>query len=53
MTIIEDDGQLTPAIIDDLKRKGFNQSRTAEMYGVTRQHVSWVKRTYGGQLTPR
>ncbi|WP_233147988.1 XRE family transcriptional regulator [Mycobacterium sp. IS-836] len=54
MTVsIENDGKLTPAIIDDLKRKGFNQSQIGQMYGVTRQHVSWVKRTYGGQLTPR
>src|SRR5699024_1569066 len=25
----------------------------AEMFGVTRQYVSWIKHTYGGRLTPR
>jgi hypothetical protein len=45
--------KLTPAVIDDLKAKGHTQSDIARMYGVTRQHVSWVKLTYGGRLTPR
>lgn len=43
---------LTPADIERLKRqvnpatgKKYTQSDIAEMYGVTRQHVSWVKRT--------
>lgn len=38
---------ITPAEIDDLRRKGFNQSRIAEMMGVTRSYISWVKNTYG------
>ncbi len=45
--------KLTPAIIDDLKAKGHTQSDIARMYGVTRQHVSWVKLTYGGYQSPR
>jgi hypothetical protein len=40
-------------VVEDLKNKGFNQSEIAEMYGVTRQYVSWIKNTYGGRLTPR
>ncbi|MGE2734070.1 hypothetical protein [Mycolicibacterium vaccae] len=47
------DEQLTLAVVEDLKRKGFNQSEIARMYGVTRQYVSWIKHTYGGSLTPR
>jgi hypothetical protein len=39
--------------IEDLRRKGFNQSRIAEMHGVTRAAVSWQKKTYGGHLAPR
>lgn len=46
-------GKLTLAIIEALKNKGLNQSEIAEVYGVTRQHVSWIKHTYGGRLTPR
>lgn len=45
--------KLSPAVVEDLKNKGFNQSEIAEMYGVTRQYVSWIKHTYGGRLTPR
>lgn len=45
--------KLSLAVVEDLKRKGFNQSEIAEMYGVTRQYVSWIKKTYGGTLTPR
>jgi hypothetical protein len=41
------------SVIEDLRRKGYNQSEIAEMHGVTRQAVSWQKKTYGGQLTPR
>lgn len=41
------------SVIEDLRRKGFNQSEIAEMHGVTRQAVSWHKQTYGGRLTPR
>src|SRR4029077_18926414 len=44
---------LSLSVIEDLKNKGFNQSEIAEMYGVTRQAISWHKHTYGGRLTPR
>jgi hypothetical protein len=39
--------------IEELRRKGYNQSEIAEMHGVTRQAVSWQKLNYGGRLTPR
>ncbi|QBP30552.1 immunity repressor [Mycobacterium phage Charm] len=39
--------------VEDLRRKGHNQSEIAEMHGVTRQAVSWQKKTYGGRMTPR
>ncbi|QGJ90217.1 immunity repressor [Mycobacterium phage SheaKeira] len=39
--------------IEDLRLKGHNQSEIAEMHGVTRQAVSWQKKTYGGRMTPR
>jgi transcriptional regulator with XRE-family HTH domain len=45
--------KLSLSIIEALKAKGYNQSEIAEMYGVTRQHVSWIKHNYGGRLTPR
>lgn len=38
---------ISPADIDDLRRKGYNQSQIAEMYGCTRAYISWVKKTYG------
>ncbi|APC46194.1 immunity repressor [Mycobacterium phage StarStuff] len=44
---------LIPSVIEDLRRKGYNQSEIAEMHGVTRQAVSWQKKTYGGRLTTR
>lgn len=44
---------LSLAVVEDLKRKGFSQSQIAEMYGVTRQYISWIKHYYGGKLTPR
>ncbi|QBJ00259.1 immunity repressor [Mycobacterium phage Pharaoh] len=44
---------LLPSVIEELRRKGFNQSQIAEMHGVTRQAVSWQKQTYGGSLTTR
>ena len=46
---------LTLAVIEGLKRQGLNQSEIAEMFGVTRQAVSWHVKTYGGDqpLTPR
>lgn len=45
--------QLTLAIVEDLKNKGFTQSQIARQFGVTKQYVSWIVRTYGGKLTPR
>jgi hypothetical protein len=39
---------LTSPLIDALKKKGYNQTQIGEMFGVTRQHVSWVKNHYGG-----
>jgi transcriptional regulator with XRE-family HTH domain len=45
--------KLSLAVVEALKNKGFNQSDIAEMFGVTRQYVSWIKHTYGGRLTPR
>ena len=45
--------KLTLSVVEDLKNKGFNQSEIAEMFGVTRQYVSWIKYYYGGRLTPR
>lgn len=48
-----DNPGLSLADIEDLKRKGFNQSEIARMYGVTRQAVSKIKQKYGGSLTPR
>lgn len=44
---------LTVSEIDRLKGLGYTQSEIAEMHGVTRQYVSWIKHTYGGRLTPR
>ncbi|KRD08604.1 hypothetical protein ASE48_08550 [Mycobacterium sp. Root265] len=41
------------SVVEDLRRRGYNQSQIAEMHGVTRQAVSWQKKTYGGSLTPR
>lgn len=41
------------SVVEDLRRKGYTQSEIAEMHGVTRQAVSWQKKTYGGHLTPR
>lgn len=45
---------LTASIIETLRRKGFTQSQIAEMFGVTRQYVSWVRQNYDGVTpTPR
>lgn len=41
------------SVIEDLRRRGYNQTEIADMHGVSRQAVSWHKVTYGGQLTPR
>lgn len=50
---MRDTEKLSLSVVEDLKNKGFNQSEIAEMFGVTRQYVSWIKHTYGGRLTPR
>jgi hypothetical protein len=39
--------------IEELRRQGLNQSQIAELYGVSRQAVSWQKKTYGGNMTTR
>lgn len=39
--------------IEELRRKGFNQTEIADMHGVSRQAVSWHKTTYGGAKTTR
>ncbi len=44
---------LTLSTIEELRRKGYNQSEIAEMHGVSKQAVSWHKVVYGGSLTPR
>ena len=44
--------ELSLAVIEDLKRQGYNQSEIAEVLGVTRQAISWWQRTYG-KRTPR
>lgn len=41
---------LTPSLIEEMKRKGYNQSQIARLYGVTRSYVSWVKHR-GGNYT--
>lgn len=45
--------KLSLGVIEDLKRKGFNQSEIAEMFDKTRQAVSWHKVTYHGYRSPR
>ena len=46
---------MTLAVIQGLKSQGLNQSQIADLFGVTRQAVSWHVKTYGGDapLTPR
>jgi len=44
---------VTISVIEELRRKGYNQSEIAEMHGVSRQAVSWHKVVYNGSLTPR
>lgn len=39
--------------IEELRRKGFNQTEIADIHGVSRQAVSWHKTTYGGQKSTR
>ena len=49
----EQDEKLSLAIVEALKNKGMTQSDIARAYGVTRQYVSWIKKRYGGRMTPR
>lgn len=51
----QDRPALTLAVIEGLKAQGLNQSQIAELFGVTRQAVSWHVKTYGGDrpLTAR
>ena len=44
---------LTIGIIEELKNKGYSQNEIAEMFGVSRQAVSWHKQQYNGSRTPR
>lgn len=44
---------LSLGVIEELRRKGYNQTEIAEMHGVTRQAVSWHKVVYGGELSTR
>lgn len=45
---------LTPAMIEALKRRGYNQNQIAEMYGISRQRVSQIKYKWGQYtLSPR
>lgn len=39
--------------IEELRRRGFNQTEIADMHGVSRQAVSWHKITYGGVKSTR
>jgi hypothetical protein len=51
--INSDTPDLSLSVIEDLKSKGFNQSQIAEMFGRTRQAVSWHVKVYNGSQTPR
>lgn len=50
---MSDPGELSLAVVEDLKRKGFSQSEIAAQFGVTRQYVSWIVKYYNGSQTPR
>lgn len=45
--------RLTVGLIDELKRKGLNQSQIADVFDVTKQAVSYHKTKYNGYRTPR
>lgn len=45
--------ELSLAVIEELQEKGWTQSDIARLFGVSRQAVSWHKRTYNGQRTLR
>lgn len=40
------DSGLTPAMIEALKNRGYNQNQIAEMYGISRQRVSQIKQKW-------
>jgi hypothetical protein len=44
---------LTFAVIEELRLKGYSQADIARMFGVSRQAVSYYKKTYGGRRTAR
>lgn len=45
---------LTPQVINDLRKKGYNQTQIAEMYGISRSGVSYIKNSAGTPYrTPR
>jgi hypothetical protein len=44
---------LTIGVIEELRRKGYNQTDIAEMHGVSRQAVSWHKVEYNGEPSVR
>lgn len=48
-----DRGRLTIGIIEALKNQGLNQSEIAKLFNVSKQAVSYHKRTYNGSRTPR
>ncbi|UPW09366.1 XRE family transcriptional regulator [Gordonia terrae] len=54
LRMLETDGTgLSKEVIEALKLRGHNQSQIAEMFGVTRQAVSWHLKTYGGTRSTR
>lgn len=46
-------GQLSLAVIEYLKSKGFTEADIAREFGVSRQAVNYHVRTYNGKRTPR
>jgi hypothetical protein len=53
MTMKKTAPKLSLAVVEDLTNKGWTQREIAQLYGVTRQYVSWIKRTYGGRKTAK
>jgi hypothetical protein len=45
--------RISIGIIEELKRKKMNQTEIAEMFGISRQAVSYHKVRYSGSRTPR
>lgn len=45
--------KISIGIIEELKRKGLNQTEIAELFDITRQAVSYHKVVYNGTRTPR